>query len=214
MFWGYTVSACNVTLSHVNLFTTFKDLVQPFKHSLSNDMPMEPDSTDATGLTAIPYEEDWEEEDNTNVTRHCDELQAACYQGHTDIVRVLLDQNADFDAQSENYGTALQAASSEGYEKIVEILLEEGADVEAQSSLHGAAIHAAALEGHYNVVRMLCNAGANVNAQGGEYGDALQAASSGGYSRIVRLLLDNGVDVNVQGYRQLHLDVTMELQPS
>ncbi|RAR13708.1 ankyrin repeat-containing protein [Stemphylium lycopersici] len=121
--------------------------------------------------------------------------------GHLDIVQLLLDADADVNAQGGYYGNALQAASWEGHEQIVKILLNEGAKVNAQGGEYGNALQAASLRGHEQIVKILLNEGAEVNAQGGQYGNALQAASLRGHEQVVKVLLDAGAlqhqEVNV-----------------
>ncbi|PVH91836.1 hypothetical protein DM02DRAFT_545010, partial [Periconia macrospinosa] len=48
------------------------------------------------------------------------------------MVELLLDKNADVNAQGGPYGNTLQAASERGHEEIVKLLLDKGADVNAQ----------------------------------------------------------------------------------
>jgi ankyrin repeat protein len=56
----------------------------------------------------------------------------AAVQGHCEVVDLLLDNEADGNAQGGRYGNALQAASEEGYEAVVKMLLDNGADVNAR----------------------------------------------------------------------------------
>jgi ankyrin repeat protein len=60
------------------------------------------------------------------------ERQAASFRGHEHIVKLLLDNNTDINAQGRHYGNALQAAAAKGHEQIVELLLDKNADVNAQ----------------------------------------------------------------------------------
>ncbi|KAF1926121.1 uncharacterized protein M421DRAFT_68272 [Didymella exigua CBS 183.55] len=106
--------------------------------------------------------------------------------GQDGVVKMLLSNGADVNAQGGAYGNALQATSARGYEQVVELLLSNGADVNAQA------------EGHKQVVELLLSNGADVDAQGGKYGNALQAASVKGYEQVVELLLSNGADVSAQ----------------
>jgi ankyrin repeat protein len=55
-------------------------------------------------------------------------LQAASYEGHHEIVKLLLDNGAVVNAQGGKYGNALQAASYEGHHEIVKLLLGKVAD--------------------------------------------------------------------------------------
>jgi hypothetical protein len=105
-------------------------------------------------------------------------------------VRLLLEKEADVNAQGGFYGNALQAASRIGNEKIVQLLLEKGADVNAQGGRDGNALYAASSQGYKKIVKFLLEKGANVNAKGGYYGNPLQAASYHGDKKIVQVLLE------------------------
>ncbi|KAL0939594.1 uncharacterized protein CTRU02_206204 [Colletotrichum truncatum] len=126
-------------------------------------------------------------------------LYYACCSGLSRVIRTLLDNGADVNAQGGSYGNALQAASDRGYEEIVRLLLDNRADVNAQGGYYSNALLAASYGGYEEIVRLLLDKGADVNAQGGDYGNALQAASYRGHEEIVRLLLDKEADVNAQG---------------
>jgi ankyrin repeat protein len=58
-------------------------------------------------------------------------IQAASIEGHEQIVKLLLNQGADVNAQGGLFGNALQAALEGGHEQIVKLLLNRGADVNA-----------------------------------------------------------------------------------
>ncbi|KAF2818579.1 ankyrin, partial [Ophiobolus disseminans] len=107
-----------------------------------------------------------------------------------EVVRLLLEKNADVNAQGGKYGNALQAASDGGHEQVVKLLLEKNADVNAQGGFCGNALQATSVGGHEQVVKLLLDEGADINAQGGCYGNALQAASVGGHEQVVKLLLE------------------------
>ncbi|KAJ7500110.1 ankyrin repeat-containing domain protein, partial [Mycena latifolia] len=120
-----------------------------------------------------------------------------------DIVRFLIKNGADVNAQGGYFGNALQAASCKGTPETIQILLDAGAAVSAQGGKYGNALQAASYKGTPETVQILINAGAAVNAQGGEHGNALQAASSlreQMYPEIVQMLLKAGaIIVNTQG---------------
>ncbi|KAJ7481648.1 ankyrin repeat-containing domain protein [Mycena latifolia] len=127
-------------------------------------------------------------------------LYAASFNGHEAVVRLLLDNGADF-------GSALQAASAKGNEAM-------GADVNIKGGRldrliaareHGGhdivflpvgtALQVAAARGHAAVVQLLIESGADVNAEG-QVGSALQAASAMGHYSVAKLLVENGADVD------------------
>jgi ankyrin repeat protein len=127
-------------------------------------------------------------------------LKASLAGGHEATMRLLLENEADVNAQGGfHHLNALQEASVGGHETIVRLLLENGADVNAHGGFFGPALHSASARGHDAIARLLLENGANVNAQGKLYGTALQAASTKGNEEIARLLLENGADVNAQG---------------
>ncbi|KAL4941531.1 hypothetical protein BDV06DRAFT_179665 [Aspergillus oleicola] len=80
-------------------------------------------------------------------------LQAASFEGHENVVQILLAQGAEVNAQGGRYSNALQAASSGGHEEVVQILLARGAEVNAQGGRYSNALQAASYGGHENVVR-------------------------------------------------------------
>ncbi|KAF9735101.1 hypothetical protein PMIN04_006527 [Paraphaeosphaeria minitans] len=126
-------------------------------------------------------------------------LQAASFEGHENVVRILLDdKSTNVNVQGGYYGNALQAASWKGNEQIVKLLLTK-ADVNAQGGYWGSALQAASWADNEGIVKILIDANADVNAQGGFYGNALQAASRGGHERVVKMLLDKNAEVDAQG---------------
>lgn len=112
--------------------------------------------------------------------------------GHEKVVQILLEHNADINAQSTHRGSALQVASVGGHEKVVQMLLDHDADVNADGGYHGNALQATSAVGYDRIVQMLLDHNADVNAQGGRWGNALHAASARGDGKIIKMLLDMG----------------------
>jgi ankyrin repeat protein len=114
-------------------------------------------------------------------------------------VDLLLEKEADANAQGGYYGNALQAACRHGDVAIVWLLLKKGADVNTSGGYYSNALQAACESGDVAVVRLLLEKGAGVNTQGGYYGNALQTVCRHGDVATARLLLDKGADANARG---------------
>ena len=75
----------------------------------------------------------------------------AAREGHLNVVKCLLRNNAKINAQTEEtHETALTLAACGGFKDVVEVLCENGADIELGAS---SPLMESAQEGHYNVVK-------------------------------------------------------------
>ncbi|KAJ7748806.1 ankyrin repeat-containing domain protein [Mycena maculata] len=128
-----------------------------------------------------------------------DPLSFCCSIGYIEGVRRLLDNGADVNTTSGQYGTALTAASAEGHKDIVQLLLDNGAEVNLAGGEYVNVLTAALLKRHGDIVKLLLDNGAHGNTTSGEFGTALILASAQGHKDIVQLLLDNGAEVNLAG---------------
>ncbi|KAF5353796.1 hypothetical protein D9758_010607 [Tetrapyrgos nigripes] len=126
-------------------------------------------------------------------------LYGAAEDGCFHIVKVLVENGADVNAEGGFYGFTLQVAARWGDLYIVKYLVEKGADVNAEGGCFGFALQAAAQWGHLDIVKYLVEKGADVNAKGGGYGFALQAAAFRGKLDVVKYLVEKGADVNAEG---------------
>ena len=149
-------------------------------------------------------------------------LHAAAFLGRLEIVRMLLDLDADPNAETKGSETPLGLVSRGRYNSqehgasIARLLLERGADVNGNASTKDLVtpLHSAAFNGRLEIARILLEHGANPNAENEEREMALHFVSGGKYDSeqdgvgIARLLLEHGVDVHVQNknlYNALHL---------
>ncbi|KAJ7102707.1 ankyrin repeat-containing domain protein [Mycena epipterygia] len=123
-------------------------------------------------------------------------LRIACLSGHTEIVRLLLENDANVHGQ----GSLLEGAARNGYLEIVTLLLGKGANINARSESYpyDTALSAACFEGHAVTVRLLLEQGAYVDGREGDKGGPLEVAASKGLTYIVGLLLARGANVNAQ----------------
>ncbi|KAH6885448.1 ankyrin repeat-containing domain protein [Thelonectria olida] len=124
-------------------------------------------------------------------------LQDAIRNRESNVVRLLLDKNADVNGSPvANYGrTALQAASANGDLSLVQELVNRGARINALPAENGGAtaIQLAAIRGHFSVAVFLVENGADVNAAAAprEGRTALEGAAEWGRHDMVHFLLEN-----------------------
>ena len=87
--------------------------------------------------------------------RSSTQLQVACFDGHIDVIELLIKHGAYIDEEAEYY-TALQLAVINGALDVVLLLLQNGADVNAPCGPcgQGTAIELAARLGYYDLTRI------------------------------------------------------------
>jgi ankyrin repeat protein len=142
-------------------------------------------------------------------------LYAASEAGHANVVKLLLEHDADiFGNRIGRSGNAFQAAAEGGHKEVVKLLLESGFDVNTRGRYYiddssrfnhygSNAICAASGKGYTELVKLLLEYGALVNLPGGIYGNPLQAAAAKGHEEVVEILLNvEGIKVNgMDSYR-------------
>ncbi|KAM0257093.1 hypothetical protein ACHAQJ_004557 [Trichoderma viride] len=119
-------------------------------------------------------------------------LQAACMQGHEEIVNCLLGAGADvhFCGGNNFQRTGLQLACGQGNEKIVHMLLEAGSEINmSPATNHGIRVLTQSHQTTHSLPKTFAVARYNGRT-------ALQAASERGHLSIVKLLLELGAEVN------------------
>ncbi|KAJ5283335.1 hypothetical protein N7505_001315 [Penicillium chrysogenum] len=124
-------------------------------------------------------------------------LYSASVNGHTDIVRLLLDHGANVDCRNQSGWTPINAAADEGFLEIVELLIEKGADFEIPTSWGRTALYNASMNGHTEIVRLLLDHGANVDCQNQSGWTPINAAADEGFLEIVELLIVKGADFEI-----------------
>ncbi|XP_024317709.1 26S proteasome non-ATPase regulatory subunit 10 isoform X4 [Brachypodium distachyon] len=118
---------------------------------------------------------------------------------NVDVVRYLLNHDADTEKLNEDGLTPLYVAAAIGQCEIVEVLLSKGAHIDALSTGE-TALHAAAHGRHDNVVKILLDHCADHNKI--NFGDCtpLVCAIDARSLKCVKLLLEAGADVNCVGF--------------
>ena len=106
-------------------------------------------------------------------------LMWASVEGHTEVVRLLLDRGAMIDEMDhyEEGWTALMKASWEGNTEMVQLLLDKAASLEKKDFDGMNALMLASKEGHTELVQLLLDAGALLNEKDTDGYTALMLAS-------------------------------------
>lgn len=91
-------------------------------------------------------------------------LQAAAYEGHTEAIAALIENNADVNSVCGVFGTALQAAAYAGQKEAVRMLLKHGADLALEAGFYELPLLAATVAGRTEICDILLEAGANPDA--------------------------------------------------
>ena len=127
-------------------------------------------------------------------------LHLAASNGHTEIAKLLLANNADVNVMNAvgQTETALHIAAWKGHPEIAKLLLANNADVNVIDTVGQTPLIFAAGRGHTEIVELLIAKGADVNAKTSSEKTPLHIAASGGHKKVVELLIAEGVDVNAQ----------------
>jgi ankyrin repeat protein len=125
-------------------------------------------------------------------------LSASVAEGHTEVVKILLERWFEGESK-EGLGRYLYLAASRGHADLTGVLLDWGALIESRGGKYGTALQVAALEGHPDVVSVLLKRGANFKIVCARFGMPLSAAAEKGHRRVVQLLFGAGASANGRG---------------
>ena len=128
----------------------------------------------------------------SEVVEDCTALWIAAVKGHFDVVRLLIEQNAEVDGRTSNNSTPLRAAAVDGHLDIVRCLVENGADVNARNNFNSTPLMITCHSGHLDVASYLVKHGANINLQDDDGRSCLHYASKRGHVQLVCELLALG----------------------
>ncbi|XP_071172226.1 uncharacterized protein [Mytilus edulis] len=121
-------------------------------------------------------------------------MEIAVQQGHTEIVRVLLDRGVHYDKCNNDGFSPLMTACSNGYTDIVNVLLEKGADYNKCHNNGWSPVTMACGNGHSKIVKLFIDHGVDYNEFDINHSSPLMIACDNGHTEIVRMLLATGVE--------------------
>jgi ankyrin repeat protein len=113
-------------------------------------------------------------------------LVVAAENGHEEIVKLLLKNEANIEAESDFGRTSLVTAAKYGHETVARLLLRKGANVEARNNVGLTPL--AVLNGYEMVVRLLLQNGANTKVKDNDGWTPLALAKVRKHEAVVKLL--------------------------
>ncbi|XP_063309129.1 ankyrin repeat and SAM domain-containing protein 1A isoform X3 [Pelobates fuscus] len=138
-------------------------------------------------------------------------LHCAAQYGHTEVVRVLLEELTDPTMRNQKMETPLDLAALYGRLEVVKLLLNAHPNLLSCHTRKHTPLHLAARNGHRAVVRVLLDAAMDINYQT-EKGSALHEAALYGKTDVVQMLLDAGIDVSITDNKGMTaLDIVQEV---
>ncbi|XP_058265281.1 ankyrin repeat and SAM domain-containing protein 1A isoform X3 [Hemibagrus wyckioides] len=140
-------------------------------------------------------------------------LHCAAQYGHSDVVRVLLEELTDPTMRNNRFETPLDLAALYGRLEVVKLLLCAHPNLlnTHTHTLTHTPLHLAARNGHLPVVEVLLSAGMDINYQT-EKGSALHEAALFGKTEVVQKLLSAGINVNIMDNKnRTALDIVKEM---
>jgi len=130
--------------------------------------------------------------------RNLTPLILASLQGHTEIVRCLLEKGADLNATDNEGSNVLHNAAAGGHDDIMALFFARGMDVNAKDNRGMTALHFACSRGFLPSARFLISEGADVHAEENNGRTSLFFAAASGNLDLCRLLIENGAHADVQ----------------
>ncbi|OCT72647.1 uncharacterized protein LOC100158387 isoform X2 [Xenopus laevis] len=135
-------------------------------------------------------------------------LQVASHLGYMEVVKVLLQANANIDLKDDEGDTALHYAAYGNQAGVVRVLLAKGTNAELLNNAKCTALYIAVNKGFTEVVQVLCNPNGAINMQD-SFGDTpLHYAITADFRSIIEILTEvPNIDFTVQnnqGFNLLH----------
>ncbi|XP_025757104.1 ankyrin repeat and SAM domain-containing protein 1A isoform X3 [Oreochromis niloticus] len=138
-------------------------------------------------------------------------LHCAAQYGHSQVVRLLLEELTDPTMRNNKFETPLDLAALYGRLEVVKLLLSAHPNLLSCNTKKHTPLHLASRNGHLPVVEVLLDAGMDINYET-EKGSALHEAALFGKTDVVQKLLCAGIDVNIVDQKGLTaLDIVKDM---
>ncbi len=144
-------------------------------------------------------------------------LQAAVFEGHIEMVKLLLSYGADVNLESGRYGFPIVAVAAKspniGCEEILQLLLNSGAKVSSSDHpIRNVALHYAAMTGALGVAQRLIETAKEVNTKDTSSSTTFNPANDMGWTpfhgaaqagdvEIIKLFVESGVELELKENR-------------
>ena len=125
-------------------------------------------------------------------------LMLGCEYGHTRVVSLLIDMEADMEMRDKNGETAMHYCTSNGHLDVVKIMVKRGGNIEAKNYNGYNPLMMAADFNHLEIVRYLLFNGADLDARNHRGCSALVYAADNGNLDVAEYLIKQGSDIEVR----------------
>lgn len=124
-------------------------------------------------------------------------LHYAAKHGHYDCIKLLIDNGADVNVES-NENTPLQYALYYNHIECIIILIKNGADPNVTYGCGQTPLHYVSSNGNNEYIKLFLEKGADVNVTADYEGAPILSALRGHHDEAIKILLNNGADVNIK----------------
>lgn len=127
-------------------------------------------------------------------------LMSACYKGHVEIARFLLERGAHIESKdSYGYNALLEATKTKNFH-ITELLLRKGANPNVSTTSGATPLMWSSYLGCKKITKLLLDYDADVESRSKNGYTALMQAAKWGRVEVLELLLVNGAQPNIKNY--------------
>ena len=144
------------------------------------------------------------------------DLHRAAYKGNISIIRSLISNNVNLNAENFYGWTALHLATYKGHIEIIKMLIDANADLNIQArNSKWTALHIAVLQGNTAITKLLIAVGANLNIRDAQGWTPLNIASADnnfmndGKRRIFKMLIKAGANKEVRDIKHYFCNSTI-----